>query len=376
MSSILIVDEPKESHELLHTLLNPLGHKITFVSGEDKALQLYGKEQFDIVVAENSGPAPGQESLLKKLHAVDPKAVVIMTDAVPELRKAIVAMRNRCFDYIKKPIKVADFVSAINRGLEYKYPQLNKSKPIKRNGNGKHAPTDTCVALVGNHPSIVTVRQQIDKILRDRNATAISIQGPAGSGKHYVIEYIHQRLGAAPDNLLTLNCSSANPDNLMEMLIGDGMGGTLVKQAKGGTLALSKINALPLAIQKSFVNVLRNLGNQTLVIVTSDENLEDALLDDSFAMELYYYITIEVLVLPPLENRRDDMPLIIRELMRTSPEIDENLRKIEFTPDAIEALLRHKEAFHFNELARMLNDCASYHDRGRVTSKEVSIIFG
>lgn len=376
MSTILIVDEPRESHELLHTLLDPLGHKITFVAGEEKALQIYDKEKFDIVVAENSGPAPGQESLLKKLRAADPNAVVIMTDAVPELRKAVTAMRNRCFDYIKKPIKVADFVSAINRGLEFKYPELNKGKSTKRNGNGKHSPTETCLALVGNHPSIVAVRQQIDKILHDRNATAISIQGPPGSGKHFVIEYIHQRLGAAPEKLLTLNCSSANPDKLKEMLIGDGTGGTLVKQAKGGTLALSKINALPVAIQKAFVGVLRNLGNQTLVIVTSEENLEDALLDDSFAMELYYYITIEVLVLPPLEDRRDDMPMIIRELIRTSPEVDDSVRKVEFTTDAVEALLKHKEAFHLSELARMLSDCASYHDRGRVTEKEVSIIFG
>ncbi|MDX2110854.1 MAG: sigma 54-interacting transcriptional regulator [Verrucomicrobiota bacterium] len=378
MPSILIVDEQKESHELLNTLLEPMGHKITFVSGEERALSLYKNEAFDIVVADNSAPMSSQNNFIKRLKSVDPEAIVIMTDAVPDVPKTIAAMRTNVFDYIKKPLKVSEFVQAINRGLELKYPTAASTARNAGKGNGKGNGSDHhCMALVGNNPLVTAAREQIDKIISERKATAISIQGPQGSGKRYVVEYIHSRLGASADKLATVDCSKISPAQAKEMLIGaDGRGGTLVKQAHGGTLAMSQINALPVDVQKAFVGVLQKLGNQTLVVVTCDDNLEDALLDDSFSMELYYHITIEVITLPDISERMEDIAAIVRDIVRYSPEIDESYRKVEFSDTAIAQLKKMKASHNLSELVRMVADCVAYAVKGKVTEKEISIILG
>lgn len=384
MPSILVVDEPKQSHDLLTTLLEPLGHEVVYVSGAEKALNLYRDKPFDIVVADNSAPMPALTPLLQQLRQIDPEAVVIMTDSVPDVLKGVAALRNDVFDYLKKPLKVSEFVSAINRGLDAK-SNRGSTIPAPRKGRtnsglGQSVQQEkeaVCIALVGENPLIVEARKQIEEIAKKKNIGALSISGANGSGKRYVLEHIHRLIGAPPNRLVTFDCAETDPSTVAEMLIGaDGNGGSVVKAAAGGTLALSKINALPLAIQRALVQVLQNIMGQTLVIVTVDGNLDDALGDESFSIELYYYITIEAVHLPSLDERPEDLPLIVKAILQNSPEIEDQLRHTEFTAGAVKALMAHPDWSNLPELVRMVGEVAAYSNKGKVTDKEVKAVLG
>ncbi len=384
MPSILVVDEPKQSHDLLNTLLEPLGHEVVYVAGAEKALNLYRSKPFDIVVADNSAPMPAQTPLLQQLRQIDPNAVVIMTDSVPDVLKGVAALRNDVFDYLKKPLKVSEFVSAINRGLEVKHPKEEiasaprkgrTSSGISQNGQSSKEPV--CLALVGNSPLIAEARKQLEAIAKKKNIGAVSISGAHGCGKRYVLEHVHRLTGAPDNRLVTFDCAGADVGSLGEMLIGkDGNGGSVVKAAAGGTLALSKINALPLAIQRAFVQVLQKIIGQTLVVVTVDGNLDDALGDESFSIELYYYITIEVVHLPSLDERPEDLPLIVKEILQNAPDIEDQYRKSEFTPGAISALMATPDWANLPELIRMVGEVAAYSNKGKITEKEVQMVLG
>lgn len=384
MPSILVVDEPKQSHDLLNTLLEPLGHEVVYVAGAEKALNLYRTKPFDIVVADNSAPMPAQTPLLQQLRQLDPEAVVIMTDSVPDVLKGVAALRNDVFEYLKKPLKVSEFVSAINRGLEVKFPKEAIAAPSRKSrtnsgiGQNGHSTKDpVCLALVGNSPLIVEARSQLEAIAQKKNIGAVSISGAPGCGKRYVLEHVHRLTGAPENRLVTFDCEGADVAALGEKLIGsDGNGGSVVKAASGGTLALSKINALPVAIQRAFVQVLQKIIGQTLVIVTVDGNLDDALGDESFSIELYYYITIEVVHLPGLDERKEDLPLIVNEILLHAPDIEEQFRKTEFTSGAIKALTAHEQWHNLPELIRMVGEVAAYSNKGKVTEKEVQSVLG
>lgn len=384
MPSILVVDEPKQSHDLLNTLLEPLGHEVVYVAGAEKALNLYRSKPFDIVVADNSAPMPAQTPLLQQLRQIDPNAVVIMTDSVPDVLKGVAALRNDVFDYLKKPLKVSEFVSAINRGLEVKYPREEVAAAPRKgrasNGasqNGQSNKEPVCLALVGNSPLIIEARNQLETIAKKKNIGAVSISGAPGCGKRYVLEHVHRLTGAPENRLVTFDCAGAEVASLGEMLIGkDGNGGSVVKAAAGGTLALSKINALPLAIQRAFVQVLQKIIGQTLVVVTVDGNLDDALGDESFSIELYYYITIEVVHLPSLDERPEDLPLIVKEIIQNAPDIEDQFRKSEFTQGAIKALMSNPDWTNLPELIRMVGEVAAYGNKGKITEKEVQMVLG
>lgn len=334
MPSILIVENRSNSQELLSTLLEPLGHDVTFAKSPKAALDSYKSNRQNIVLVDNSDADQTGIKLFGELRRIDPSVKVIMMDALPDIPKTVAALRMECFDYLRKPLKVAEFVSAINRGLDISDAGSEQAEAVVVDG---HIPF--CPALVGEHAEIAAAREYVGNLTPAKAPSTILLQGPFGSGKIQVAQQIH-RLARPPGTPFVLfDCRVARPEKLDEQLLGaDGNGGTVMKQARGGTLVIHNLPALTIDFQRSLARTIRVVAPHILVVATSEDNLEEDLDETKVAIELYYHISLTVINLPSLRERMADIPTLVTHIVRHAPEVEDSRRRATFEPAALEKL--------------------------------------
>lgn len=348
MSSIIIVENQSSSHEMLHTVLEPLGHDVSFVVKNEQALERHKTTPFDIAILENSSTNPNGVHHIREFHAVAPRTTVILTDSIPNVDRAIAALKAGIFDYLKKPLRVSEFVSAINRALTAK---TTVEEPKTK---GSLDGLKNCLALVGNHPQIVSARNLIKEISEKGTPGPILVQGPFGIGKALVAKLIHETTRPHESNFVSLDCRITDPKKLQDLIIGEsGHGGSLFKSSHG-TVFLQNISDLPLDLQKVLAGLLEEISAQMQVVASCEQNLEDDLAEGRIAIELFYHISLTVIYLPPLEERREDIPQLLRAILKHSPSIEDAQREVIFDDTAVEALKKRAWSGNIEELVGVI----------------------
>lgn len=371
MPSVLIVDDLLSIHEMLDAVIQPTGFITSFATDGEKALVRYKAEKPDIVLADIDMKPMDGITLLKQLKLFDPNAVVIIMTAYASTESAIQALKFGSFDYLQKPFRVDELISTLKRGLEYK--QFN----TERAGSGASAApfaaaktADVENRLIGNSPKFKKLLQQIKKLSTVK--TPVLLQGETGTGKTTVAEVLHA-MNAAPDSaFVRIDCSLSTEENFREGLLGEGgAGGTWVKQAKGGTLFLDHLQCLPLPIQKELVSVLRATAQGFRLICTTSEDLEKLTDEGKFHDELFYRVASLPVVLPPLRERADDIPALVKffAAKATNPLFDASL--LEVTEDAIDVLKTYDWPCNLTELHQIITKIAATAETRVVTSQDL-----
>lgn len=374
MPSVLIVDDLLSIHEMLDAVIQPTGFTTSFATDGEKALVRYKAEKPDIVLADIDMKPMDGITLLKQLRLFDPNAVVIIMTAYASTESAIQALKLGSFDYLQKPFRVDELISTLKRGLEYK--QFNAERANTPNGASSVpfvAPAkavDVENRLIGNSPKFKKLLQQIKKLSTVK--TPVLLQGETGSGKTAVAEALHA-MNAAPESaFIRIDCSLSTEENFREGLLGEGgAGGTWVKQAKGGTLFLDHLQCLPLPIQKELVSVLRATAQGFRLICTTSEDLERLTEEGKFHDELFYRVASLPVVLPPLRERTEDIPALVKHFASkaTNPLFDTSL--LEVTEDALEVLKTYHWPCNLTELHQVISKIASTAETRVVTSQEL-----
>jgi DNA-binding NtrC family response regulator len=369
MPSVLIVDDLVSIHEMLDAVIQPTGFTTAFATDGEKGLARYKTDKFDLVLADIDMKPMDGITLLKQLKAYDPTAVVIIMTAYASTESAVQALKFGAFDYLQKPFRVDELIATLRRGLEFREFQAQRAASGIVVG-AKVADIES--RLVGKSARLTKLITQIRKLGTVRSP--VLLMGESGTGKGEVAEILHAASGAPDTALVRIDCALSTEANFRDGLIGqNGEGGVWVKQAKGGTLYLQELQGLSLSVQKELVSVLRNTAHGFRLICTATQDLESLVDEGKFYDELFYRVASLPVQLPPLRDRAEDIPALVKHYAARAlnPHFDAKL--IEFTDDALGVMAAYHWPGNITELTQVVLKIAGTTETRVVTSAQLPL---
>jgi len=367
MPAVLIVDDLLSIHEMLDAVIQPTGFATAFATDGEKALTRYKAEKFDLVLADIDMKPMDGITLLKQLKLYDPSCVVIIMTAYASTDSAIQALKFGAFDYLPKPFKVDELIATLKRGMELR--QFNAERATQAALPAVKA-SDIETRLNGQSAKARKVVQQIKKLCTVRSP--VLLVGESGTGKATVADILHANGDASDKPLVRIDCALSSEQSIRDGLLGqNGAGGAWIQQARGSTLLLEHLQCLPLTIQKELVSVLRNTSHGFRLICTSNEDLEKLTDEGQFNDELFYRVASLPVALPPLRERTEDLPALVKSFTSkaTNPLLDTSL--VEFTDDAMAVFSAYHWPGNLAELEQVVSKIASTTETRVVTSQQL-----
>ncbi len=337
---ILVVDDEENLRLVLRTLLRRNGYEVeTAASGED-ALGLVDSFGPDFVITDVRMPKMGGLDLLATLKAKGNDATVIVMSAYGNTDLALEAMKGGAYDYIQKPFKPDEVVLTLRKAEERELLR-RENRALREEIRKEHRFED----ILAKSPNMQAIFRTIAKIAEYK--TTVLVTGESGSGKELVARAIHRRSSRRGGPFVPINCG-AIPENLLESeLFGHKKGAFtdaisdrrgLFEEADGGTLFLDEIGELPLALQVKLLRVLedekiRRLGEardiqvDVRIITATHRDLTAETKAGRFREDLYYRLNVLPIHVPPLRDRREDIPLLIEHFItRNNARLGTNIR--------------------------------------------------
>ena len=326
---ILVVDDDRAVRTVLKVNLGKSGMDVTAVEDPLKALALLHEAPYDLVLTDVKMPGATGIELLVKMRAAWPDMPVVVMTGYGSVADAVSAMKSGASDYIIKPVAKDELVLLIERALEHKAlrAELIQLRQEVVDRYGFHN-------LIGTTPAMLELYEDVAAIA-DTSATVL-LEGPTGTGKELLAHAIHYRSRRSASPFIRVNCA-AIPESLLESeLFGHEKGaftGAIrqhrgkFEQADGGSLLLDEIGDINQYTQVKLLRVLENgefarvggtssLRCDVRVIAATNKNLRSEVKAGTFREDLYYRLNVMALRVPPLRERRDDIPLLVDHFVR------------------------------------------------------------
>jgi len=322
--TILIVDDDEVMCNTLADILKKMSYDVTSVQSGEDALHPLRDGTFDLILLDIVLPDMSGLDVLKKIREIDSDAFVIMMTAYADVQTAVTAMKAGAYDYINKPFEIEELRLTIKKALETK--EL-KGEVLRLRSKHKNETRDG--EICGISPQMDVVRELISLVGKTPR-TPVLIQGESGTGKELVANAIHYQSRRQQKPLIKINCS-AIPESLLESeLFGHEQGAFtdakeskpgLIELAQGGTVFLDEISEMKPALQPKLLRfletyTLRRVGGKrdikvdVRVITSTNKDLAQLVEIGEFRKDLYYRVKVMVIELPPLNERREDIPIL------------------------------------------------------------------
>ncbi len=324
-ANILIVDDEVTIRKALEKFLTGLGYKVFTADTGDAALKLAGQEVIDLALVDLVMPGMDGVELIRKLKSQDSKLVCIVMTAFGTITSAVEAMKAGAYHYLTKPFELDDIASLVQTGLEHK--NLKEENRLLRQQLKTKYKFDN---FIGSSPEMTGVFELIEKVA-DTDSNVL-ILGESGTGKELVARAIHYNSRRCSMPLVTVNCA-AIPEELLETELfghikGSFTGANATKlgrfdAANGGTIFLDEIGDMTLKLQVKILRVLQERrfepvgSNKThevdvRIIAATNQDLEKAVAERRFREDLYYRLNVIPICIPPLRERKSDIPLLVQ----------------------------------------------------------------
>ncbi len=388
MSDILIVDDELSMREMLEIFFEREGHKVTCASDGEAAISALNAREFDLVITDLRMPKQGGLRVLEESRRLWPTTPVIVMTAFASTETAISAMKLGACDYFTKPFKLASVRATIDDALERRQVVLES-----RRARAKLSALPTSEStLLGESPAMCALFDMIARVARTR--ANILILGESGTGKELAARALHAQSDRHDNPFIVVNCG-AIPENLIESeLFGHKRGSFtgavsdhdgLFKAAQGGTLFLDEVGELPLQMQVKLLRALqerrirpvgdsRELPIDVRVISATNRDLEAEVRAGRFREDLYYRLNVISLELPPLRERRQDIPLLaLAFLKRFSSEFGKEIT--DFEPRAMQALTRYNFPGNIRELQNVVERACALEDGKSISLRSLPDAF-
>ncbi len=366
VARILVADNELSMRELLAITLKKEGYEVSTADGGEAAIDALRREPFDLVIADVRMPTVDGIQVLKAAKDLAPETVVIMITAFSSTETAVEAMKLGAYDYITKPFKLDEIKLIIKNALERK--RLREENLFLR----KQLETQyRFESIIGKSPKVVELFDTIRKIA-DSQAT-VMITGESGTGKEVVARAIHFNSYRRDRPFVSVNFG-AIPDGLMESELFGHVRGSftgavankigLFSAADGGTLFLDEITAIPPFLQVKLLRVIqereiRRVGDtkdikvDVRLIAASNKDLEASVADGTLREDLFYRLNVIPTHLPPLRERREDIPLLVAHfLQKFGKELGKEVRGV--SPEALALLEQYHWPGNIRELENVI----------------------
>jgi DNA-binding NtrC family response regulator len=368
--TVLVVDDEEGVRASIRVILEGTCEVLEANTGAD-ALELLRTREVDLVMLDQRMPGEPGIDVLPRVKAADPSTVVVLATAVHDVRTAVEALKRGAYDYITKPFDVDDILMLVERVLEKR--ALERQVLCLRSAlTPSGLATDGFEGLVGRHPEMVRIYQLITQIAA--TPTTVLISGESGTGKELVARAVHQRSERSGQPFVAINVA-AIPETLIESeLFGHEKGaftGAHARRlgrfelAQGGTIFLDEIGSLRLDLQTRLLRALQEREIERLgggrpvpidvrVVAATNVNLRQAVRDRVFREDLYYRLNVVPIQVPPLRQRREDIPRLVEHFVRKFAR--ESRREVRgVSAGALDALTRYDWPGNVRELENVIH---------------------
>lgn len=375
MERILIVDDEAFIRENLERILTDDGYRTYSATGGDEAATLLQEEEIDLVLLDlNLGPESGID-LLERLKKIDPKVLVIIITGYATVESAVDALKLGAYDYIKKPFK-ADAIHLIVRlALETQSLRRDLRRLKRRGGSDPLSGSE----MIGASAEINEVFNRCREVAQHDSATVL-ITGESGTGKELVARAIHALSARSQQPFIEINCASL-PYNLLESeLFGHEQGAFtdakskkigLLEEGNGGTVFLDEIGEMEINLQVKLLRVLeerkirrlggvRNIDIDIRIISSTNRDLKQAIQEKIFREDLYYRLNVFPITVPPLRERKDDIPRLMQHfLLRFNSEFNKKIQDV--SKETLELLCHYHWPGNVRELRNVVERICIMH---------------
>lgn len=342
MAHILIVEDEANIRRVLRKVLADEDKTLTISEAEDgvEAISVISKSKFDLILCDIKMPKKDGIEVLTYAQEYTPETPVVMISGHGDLETAVNAMRMGAYDYIAKPPDLNHLLQTVRAALNV------QAKP-KKSATKRTAKKYT---MVGESKAIKTIHHMIDKVAP--TMARVLIQGPNGSGKELVARALHHKSNRAEAPFVEVNCA-AIPTELIESELFGHMKGAFTsahkdrkgtfEQAHGGTLFLDEIGDMSLAAQAKVLRALeehkiqrvgsdKSISVDVRVVAATNKNIKEEIKHNRFREDLYHRLAVIELYVPPLNDRKEDIPILATHFLSALSPLKE------LNEDAIKAL--------------------------------------
>ncbi len=363
---ILIVDDDAAHRQMLKAVLGGEGYEIAEAPDGESAVAAVGEQFYDLVLMDIRMKALSGIEAQKRIAAISPGIPVIIMTAYASVDTAREALKSGAFDYLTKPLDIDELKILVRRALEHQRLKQDNAQLRQRLADR----FDTGRMVAASRPMMALLEKVA--MVAPSEATVL-ITGESGTGKELIAEAIHQNSPRSERPMVKVNCA-ALPDTLLESeLFGHERGAfTGAVQARRGrfqmadrsSIFLDEIGEMAPATQAKILRALqegeieplgssRTIRIDARVIAATNKNLEEEIADGRFRQDLYYRLNVVHLAVPPLRDRREDVPLLADFFLKKYAEKNRVVVK-GFTPRAMDILMRHEWPGNVRELENLV----------------------
>lgn len=363
MSNILIIDDEKAIRKTLSEILSYEGYKIEEAGDGEEGLRKFKDRPFDVVLCDIKMPKLDGIEFLDKVREVNPDVPVIMISGHGTIETAVEAVKKGAYDYIAKPPDLNRLLITIRNAMD-KTNLVAETKVLKRK-------VGKVEEMIGESGPIVKIKETIEKVAPTE--ARILVTGENGVGKELVARWVHEKSSRASGPLIEVNCAAIPSELIESELFGHEKGSftSAVKQrigkfesAHGGTLFLDEIGDMSLNAQAKVLRALqegkitrvggdKDINVDVRVIAATNKDLLKEVDEKNFRLDLYHRLSVIIIHVPSLNDRRDDIPLLVDKFL-TDVCSDYGISKKNIDPDAVEALKEHNWTGNIRELRNVV----------------------
>ncbi len=384
MASVLVVDDEPLQRGILKTILTEEGYEVLEAGSVEEALKVYSELKPEIVLTDLKMPEKSGIDLLEELKkdTDTPPTLIIMT-AFGTISSAVEAIKKGAFDYLTKPLDKETLLIKLRQAME-RVNLLQENLKLQ----GELYRQFNIDGIVGQSASMKQVIDTVKKV-SPTNATVL-ILGESGTGKELIARAIHYNSPRKKAPFTALNCASI-PENLLESeLFGYEPGAFtgastrkkgLIEETQGGTLFLDEIGDMPISLQAKLLRVLqdgeiRRLGGKDSfrvdirIIAATNRDLEEMIKEGTFREDLYYRLRVVTIKIPPLRERREDIPILCEHFLKKyNQEFGKRLKGI--SEEALKALTDYSWPGNIRQLQSVIERAVILSDGERLELDDI-----
>lgn len=363
MAKILVIDDERSIRNTLSDILGLEGHKVEVAEDGEQGFRKASETKFDAVFCDIKMPKMDGMEVLAKLHDSFPELPIVMISGHGDIDTAVESIKKGAFDYIQKPLDLNRMLVTLRNALD-RSTLVTETKTLKKKVNSKYK-------MIGETPEMKKVKEMIDRVAP--TDARVLITGSNGTGKEAVAHWIHEKSNRAAAPFVEVNCA-AIPSELIESELFGHVKGSFTgavkdkagkfEQADGGTLFLDEIGDMSLAAQAKVLRALQEsritrIGSDkdvtvnVRVVAATNKNLREEIEKGNFREDLYHRLSVILIHVPTLNERADDIPLLVDDFIKTCCE-EQNFPVKKITDDALAELKKINWRGNIRELRNVI----------------------